>query len=171
MIERQGGIQWPYPSGTEYLAQERRLFEDEKYYHQDGKAKFFFEPLRPAPEERNEEFPYVLLTGRGSVAQWHTQTRTGKVEMLRKMYPEEAYLEIHPNDAGRLEIKSGDWVTVSSRRGEIKARAAVGDSVNPGELFMPMHYVETNNLTYPAFDPYSREPSYKYAAVNIKPQC
>jgi assimilatory nitrate reductase catalytic subunit len=169
MIERQEGIQWPYPTGTESLAQERRLFEDGKYYHHDGKAKFLFEPLTPVPEEQSEEFPYVLLTGRGSVAQWHTQTRTGKVEMLRKMHPEEVYVEIHPDDADRLKIASGDWVAVSSRRGEVKARAAVGESVNPGELFMPMHYVETNNLTYPAFDPYSREPSYKYAAVNIKP--
>lgn len=58
---------------------------------------------------------------------------------------------------------------VRSRRGKVEVKAMVGDSVKSGELFMPMHYFETNQLTFPAFDPDSREPSYKYAAVNIEP--
>jgi assimilatory nitrate reductase catalytic subunit len=168
MIEKHGGIQWPYPENPEGLAQERRLFEDGKYYHSDGKARFFFDQVLSPPETASEEYPFVLLTGRGSVAQWHTQTRTGKVEKLRKLYPQEAYVEIHPDDAAGRGIQPNEWVLVTSRRGEIRVRAAVGDKVKPGELFMPMHYFETNKLTYPAFDPYSRQPSYKYAAVNIK---
>jgi len=87
---------------------------------------------------------------------------------LRKMYSEEVYVEIHPVDAMKLEIEQDDWIIVCSARGKVKARAAVGEKVKPGEVFMPMHYVETNKLTNPAFDPHSREPSYKYAAVNIR---
>ncbi len=102
------------------------------------------------------------------MAQWHTQTRTGKVEKLRKMHPAEAYVEIHWEDAAALGIQPNDRVRVSSRRGEVRVRAAVGDTVARGALFMPMHYAETNFLTFPAFDPVSREPSYKYAAVNMR---
>lgn len=167
MIERHGGIQWPFPEGAEALPGERRLFQDGKYYHVDGRAGFFFSDIASVPEATDVEYPLVLLTGRGSVAQWHTQTRTGKVGILRKMYPEEPYVAIHPEDAEKLNVEPDQWVLVSSRRGEIRARAAVRDTVNPGEVFMPMHYFETNRLTFPAFDPYSREPSYKYAAVRV----
>ncbi len=76
-------------------------------------------------------------------------------------------MRIHTDDARRVEIESGNLVIVSSERSKIEARAVVGDNVKPGMLFMPMHYFETNKLTYPAFDPFSREPSYKYAAVRI----
>ncbi|MBW1896129.1 MAG: molybdopterin-dependent oxidoreductase, partial [Deltaproteobacteria bacterium] len=96
MIEESGGIQWPFPEGSQALTQERRLFEDAKYYHLDGKAKFLFEEIAPPPESVSDQYPFLLLTGRGTVAQWHTQTKTGKVEMLRKMYSEEVYVEIHP---------------------------------------------------------------------------
>jgi assimilatory nitrate reductase catalytic subunit len=170
MIDRQGGIQWPFPEDGISRGQERRLFEDGRYFHPDGKAKFFFSDIMPVPEEPGKDYPFVLLTGRGTVAQWHTQTRTGKVEMLKKMYPEDAYVEINPEDAERLNIKQNGKVIVRSKRGKVEVKAMVGDSVKSGELFMPMHYFETNQLTFPAFDPDSKEPSYKYAAVNIEPK-
>jgi assimilatory nitrate reductase catalytic subunit len=109
----------------------------------------------------------ILLTGRGSVAQWHTQTRTDKVEMLRKLYPARAYVQINPLDAAALGIAEGEQVRVVSRRGEVGAQAALTEEVRPGQVFMPMHYFETNQLTFPAFDPYSAEPSYKLAAVKL----
>jgi assimilatory nitrate reductase catalytic subunit len=168
MIDEQGGIQWPYPEGSGSLDQERRLFEDGKFYHTDGRAKFIFEDIAPIPENTDAEYPYVLLTGRGTVAQWHTQTRTGKAEILKRMYPADVYVEINPLDAKELKVEQDEWVVVSSKRGEVRAKAVVRDTVQPGQLFMPMHYVETNTLTFPAFDPYSRQPSYKLAAVNIK---
>jgi assimilatory nitrate reductase catalytic subunit len=168
MIEEHGGIQWPFLEGAAAPVQERRLFEEGRFFHPDGKARFFFEAIAPVPESTNHEYPFVLLTGRGAVAQWHTQTRTGKVEALRKMYPGDPYVTIHPSDAERIGIQSGEWIVVTSKRGEVRVRAAVNDSVKQGEVFMPMHYFETNHLTFPCFDSYSREPSYKYAAVNIK---
>jgi assimilatory nitrate reductase catalytic subunit len=169
MIEQSGGIQWPCPQGLDSFAQERRLYEDEKYFHDDGKARFAFTGIEPAPESPDEAYPFVLLTGRGTVVQWHTQTRTDKVDMLKKMHPAEVYVDIHSLDAARLGIEQGQWTLVRSRRGEIHARASIGEKVRPGNVFMPMHYFETNELTFPFFDPVSHEPSYKYAAVNLEP--
>ncbi len=112
----------------------------------------------------------MLITGRGSVAQWHTQTRTGKVEKLRKLYPSGVYLEINPDDAERLNIEHGEMVTVRSKRDTITVCARVSEIVGPGQVFLPMHYFETNRLTKASFDPFSGQPSYKIAAVDLKPK-
>jgi assimilatory nitrate reductase catalytic subunit len=109
----------------------------------------------------------VLLTGRGSAAQWHTQTRTGKSAVLRRLYPNEPYVEINPQDARPLRIRSGNRVVVSSQRGRLHARALLTPAVQPGQLFMAMHYEATNRLTHPAFDPYSHQPAYKACAASV----
>jgi len=168
MIEDNFGIQWPFPESVNSFENERRLFEDGRYYFADGKARFFFEDISDPPEKPSDEFPFILLTGRGSVAQWHTLTRSNKSEMLRRYSPPEAYVEINQADAKRFSIDQNEWVVVSSKRGEIKAKAKLGDNVQPGQVFIPMHYREANILTFPAFDPYSRQPSFKYSAVNVK---
>ena len=169
MLDAQGGIQWPCPvdTPTPPAGAERRLFEDGRYYHPDGRAKFLFEDPRPLPEPPSDRYPFVLLTGRGSAAQWHTQTRTAKSAVLRKLYPDAVYVEINPSDARRLGIRSNDRVGVESRRGRIEATAFVTRSVQPGHLFVPMHYEVTNRLTDAIFDPYSKQPSYKACAVNL----
>jgi len=87
--------------------------------------------------------------------------------VLRQLYPENVYVEINPEDAKRLKIEPNEMVTISSRRGTIKASAFITGTVQPGQLFVPMHYAVTNHLTYPAFDPYSRQPSYKACAVSL----
>ncbi len=167
MLEEQGGIQWPLPEGTPLENQERRLFEDGKFFHPDGKARFIFESPRPPAEEPCADYPFALLTGRGTSAQWHTQTRTGKSAVLRTMYPAEVYVEINPEDACKFSIRDGQWVYISTRRAEVKARARVMPSVQEGQIFMPMHYAATNCLTMPSFDPYSHQPSYKMAAARV----
>ena len=169
MMEERGGIQWPYPEGEGYEETERRLFEDGNFFHPDRKARFIFENIAQVPEKEGGEYPFILLTGRGSVDQLHTQTRTCKVEMLRRMYPAEPYVEINPEDAHSLGVGPADWVTVRSRRDEVRVKVAEAERVGKGVVFMAMHYSETNRLTFPAFDPQSREPSYKYAAVAISP--
>jgi assimilatory nitrate reductase catalytic subunit len=121
------------------------------------------------PEAPDHQFPLLLLTGRGSVAQWHTQTRTGKSAALRKLYPQNVYVEINPEDARRCGIRPGQMVAVESPRGKIKAKAAVTYTVRPGQVFLPMHYEVANKLTHPSFDPYSNQPSYKACAVRIRP--
>ena len=166
-IDEAGGIQWPYPAGSTGLAPERRLFEDGRFYHPDGKARFVFEDPRPVAEAVSPEFPLVLLTGRGSSAQWHTQTRTAKSAVLRSLGVEEPYVEISPDDAAARSLLSGQWAVLRSPRGEMRARVHITPTVGGGQVFVPMHYVETNLLTNPSFDPYSRQPSYKSGAVEV----
>lgn len=172
MLDEHGGVQWPFPSedGGRPPAQERRLFEDGQFFTPDRRARFLFDPPQPAPEVADAAFPFILLTGRGTSAQWHTGSRTGKSDVLRKLAPATIYVEINPVDAKRLGIESGAEVKVSSRRAEIGATAFVTATVQAGQLFIPMHYRETNRLTFPAFDPHSRQPSYKACAVMIKPR-
>jgi assimilatory nitrate reductase catalytic subunit len=168
MLERYGGIQWPMPEGSGPPEAERRLFTDGKFCHADGRAKFLFDPPRPMPEVPSLQYPLTLLTGRGTVSQWHTQTRTGKSAVLRKLYPQGAYIEIHPRDARERGIEPLERVEVSSRRGQVVVKAMVTPTVGPGQVFMPMHYGETNALTLPHFDPHSRQPSYKDCAVQVR---
>ncbi len=167
MIKERGGIQWPYPQNSPDDRVHRRLFEDGTFFTDDGKVKLLTTDIVPVPEPTDDAYPFVLLTGRGSTVQFHTQTRTGKVAMLRKSYPAEVYIEISPDDAQRLEISDGEMVEVRSRRGTSRVAAQVTDEMAPGQVFMPMHYMETNPLTFPAFDPYSFEPNYKWAAVHV----
>lgn len=168
-IDRAGGIQWPCTSQTESpLRQERRLFEDGKFFTVDQRARFVFSKRQADPEPPDAAYPLRLLTGRGSSAQWHTQTRTGKSEVLRKLSPRRNYLEIHPDDAEKFAIINGDKVVVSSRRGTIRVNAFVTSAVPPGSVFLPMHESETNRITLGVFDPHSRQPSYKSCAVRIE---
>jgi assimilatory nitrate reductase catalytic subunit len=148
---------------------ERRLFSDGRFYHADGRAKFLFEESRPLPEPVNEQFPLLLNTGRGTAAQWHTQTRTGKSKVLRKLAPERLILEISPADARRFGIAPHSRVTVSSRRGAISATALLTPTTPEGQVFLPMHDPATNRLTDAIFDPYSRQPAYKACAVAVSP--
>lgn len=167
-IEEQGGIQWPFAaSETEPPQQQRRLFEDGRYFHENGRARFIFSEPTKMPEAPSEQYPFVLLTGRGTASQWHTQTRTRNSDVLRKLYPNRIYVEINPEDAQKHSVQPNDLIFVESQRGRLKARAFITQSVQPGQLFIPMHYEETNQLTDAVFDPHSSQPSYKCCAVRI----
>jgi anaerobic selenocysteine-containing dehydrogenase len=169
MLDEMRGVQWPLPEGrAPERAEERRLFEDGVFYHADGKAKLWFEEPRKQPESVDKNYPLLLLTGRGSSSQWHTGTRTDKSPVLRKLYSAAPYVEINPKDARELGVLQNEWVVVESRRGHLVARAFVSHVVQPGQCFIPMHYAKTNQLTFAAFDPYSRQPSYKNCAVRIR---
>lgn len=193
-LDRAGGVQWPWPKNPEGREEkhaegqngehgenrdggaptsdppaQRRLFENGKFFTSDGRARFVFDQPAADPEPPCDEFPLRLLTGRGSSAQWHTQTRTKKSEVLRKLSPRENHLEIHPEDAAALGIESGGRVSVRSRRGEIELKAFVTATVPPGSVFIPMHEEATNRLTLAVFDPHSRQPSYKSCAVRVAP--
>ena len=121
------------------------------------------------PEPPCVNYPFLLLTGRGTSAQWHTQTRTGKSDVLRKLYPQNIYFEINPADAARLGIAPDSKARVWSRRAQLLATAFITETVQQGQIFIPMHYPEVNQLTFAAFDPYSRQPSYKACAVAVAP--
>jgi assimilatory nitrate reductase catalytic subunit len=171
-LDEEGGIQWPLPaavtSGEWRVTSERRLFADGKFFHADCKAKFIFDLPRPVAEPANAEFPFVLLTGRGTSAQWHTNTRTEKSDVLRKLYPANAYAEINPADAKRLNILPNKKIVIISRRARIECAAFVTASVQSGQIFIPMHYGIANKLTRADFDPHSRQPNYKHCAVRVE---
>ncbi|MEZ6098615.1 MAG: molybdopterin oxidoreductase family protein [Pirellulaceae bacterium] len=167
-IERAGGVQWPCQTSPSTLPNQRRLFGDGRFYHTDQRARFIFDATVPPPELPDEQYPFVALTGRGSVSQWHTQTRTNKSPVLRKMHPARPYVELHPDDARRLNIHPHDIVTVRSRRGAAEVTAFITPTVGRGQVFLPMHYETTNRLTLAHFDPHSHQPSYKYSCVNIQ---
>jgi anaerobic selenocysteine-containing dehydrogenase len=169
MLDAADGVQWPLPESQNLNAAERRLFEDGVFHHPDGKARFVFGEPQPMAEPTDATYPFLLLTGRGTSAQWHTQTRTAKSGVLRLLYPENVYAEINPADAARAGIKSDSWVEIASRRGRLKACAFVTSTVAAGQIFIPMHYAATNQLTHPSFDSHSRQPSYKACAVSVKP--
>jgi assimilatory nitrate reductase catalytic subunit len=169
MLDECGGVQWPLPEGHPTFSNQRRLFEDGKFFTADGQAKFIFDEPRPVVEPTDLEFPFVLLTGRGTSAQWHTGSRTDKSDVLRALAPAKCYVEINPADAARLNIGSNNRVRISSRRASIVAKAFITPTVQAGQIFIPMHYPEANRLTHPSFDPHSRQPNYKHCAVNIAP--
>jgi anaerobic selenocysteine-containing dehydrogenase len=163
-LDEAGGIQWPY---TAPVMQERRLFEDGKFYHPDGKARLLFSHPAQLPESSDAEYPFTLLTGRGTSSQWHTQSRTAKSPVLRKLAPSNAYVEMHPEDASALSLSDHEMVSIRSRRGEMQATVYLAPTMQRGQVFIPMHYPELNRLTHPSFDPHSRQPNYKACAVVI----
>jgi assimilatory nitrate reductase catalytic subunit len=163
-----GGVQWPLPAGQDVPAQAaRRLFADGRFFTSDGRARFVFAEPTPLPEPARGDYPFTLLTGRGTSAEWHTLTRTSPV--LRKLAPSEPHVEIHPDDAAALAIAPAERVRVRSRRGAIELRAFVTPTVPRGHVFVPMHVEAANVLTFPAVDPESRQPAYKASAVALEP--
>ncbi len=172
-IGQAGGIQWPYTereaASGHQLPVERRLFTDAQFHHLDRRARLVFEQPRPLTENLSDSYPLLLLTGRGSASQWHTQTRTSKSAILRKLYPEHPFVEINPLDARRLRIEQNASVLIESQRGRMRATAFLTHNVQPGQVFVPMHYEGTNRLTDAVFDPYSKQPSYKACAVRVRP--
>ncbi|EOU1755323.1 molybdopterin-dependent oxidoreductase [Clostridium perfringens] len=163
------GVQWPCREGEELESDERRLFEDGKYYTPSGKAKLIFEDVTENPNSTNEEFPFNLNTGRGTVGQWHTHTRTREIKAVTNIVSQKAYVDINRKDAERLNIKENDEVLIHSSNGHTsKFIARLTDNLKEKDLYAPIHYIETNLLTPSVFDPYSKEPSYKTVQVNIE---
>ncbi len=169
MVHELGGVQWPLPLGTTAtVAEQRRLFADGRFFHADGRARFCFGEPRPVREATSRRYPLVLLTGRGSSGQWHTQTRTSKSALLRTLYPEDPQVEMAPGDADELGVVADEWVEVASARGSMRARVLVTPTVQRGQVFLAMHHPDVNRLTFPSVDPQSRQPSFKHCAVVVR---
>lgn len=168
-LDDAGGIQWPFPRHSPDTATQRRLFADGIFPTATGKAKLLVSPPSPLPEPPDAEYPFILLTGRGASSQWHTLTRTSKSDVLSKLSPAGPWVEIHPDDAASLALAHGDPASISSRRGQLTAITYIAPTVQPGQVFIPMHYPEVNRLTHSSFDPHSRQPNYKACAVRIQP--
>lgn len=138
-----------------------------------GRAAFFARPHLLPDEMPDDDYPFLLNTGR-LAHQWHTMTKTGKVAKLNKLNPG-PFVEIHPDDAARLEIADDDSIEIASRRGRAVMPAVVTDRVRPGNCFAPFHwndvfgeYLSINAVTNDAVDPTSQQPGYKACAVTLK---
>jgi predicted molibdopterin-dependent oxidoreductase YjgC len=160
----QGGIQWPCPSadhpGTEYLYKEG---------FPKGKIPFVPVAYTPAAEIADAEYPYVLTTGR-NLFQYHSGSMTRRVQQIEQ-HAGTPYVEIHPSDGQKLNIRDGDRVKVISRRGEVELGARVTKKVPEGVVFIPMHYREAaaNVITNDALDPVVKIPEFKVCAVKLVP--
>ncbi|MFJ3892550.1 molybdopterin-dependent oxidoreductase [Streptomyces sp. NPDC090083] len=137
-----------------------------------GRAVFHARPHLPAAELPDDDYPFVLNTGRLQ-HQWHTLTKTGRVAKLNKLNPG-PFVELHPLDARELGIAEGDSVEVASRRGRAVLPAVVTDRVLPGCCFAPFHwndlfgeYLSVNAVTSDAVDPVSFQPEFKVCAVSL----
>jgi formate dehydrogenase major subunit len=131
-----------------------------------GLGKFHGVEHIPPDEVPDEEYPFVLSTGR-RLFHYHTGTMTRK-GMLDEQMPAD-YLEVNCADAKNLGIADGDKVQLSSRRGSIEIPAKIADTVPPGVVFASFHFSETpvNQLTNPKFDAISKIPEFKVCAVNV----
>jgi anaerobic selenocysteine-containing dehydrogenase len=134
-----------------------------------GRAFLKAARYHPAPEEPSEEFPLRLTTGR-TAYQFHTRTKTARARPLQAAAPD-PWVEVSPEDATRMGIKEGDLVRVVSPRGSLEAPARIADIV-AGVVFVPFHYGggpgAANEATLTAWDPVSKQPLFKVAAVRLE---
>ncbi|SFL82775.1 molybdopterin oxidoreductase [Nocardia asteroides NBRC 15531] len=137
------------------------------------RAVFFARPHLPAAELPDDDYPFLLNTGRLQ-HQWHTMTKTGKVAKLTKLNGT-PFVEVHPDDAQRLGLASGDQLEIASRRGRAVLPVQISDRVRPGDCFAPFHwndeqgeYLTINAVTNDAVDPASLQPEFKACAVALR---
>ncbi len=164
-------FQWPRPAGTPQ--KETRFFADGGYYTADGRARFVATPFRAPAQTVSQALPFLLNTGRLR-DQWHTMTRTSRAPRLMLHAPEPC-LEIHPADAGRLGIASGELVEVESARGSVVLRLAEQPAQRPGDVFAPIHWTDqlasrarVDTLVAPICDPISGQPESKATPVAVR---
>lgn len=185
---RRAPLQWPCPPEgagdrnpiryvNDGVSQHRLVREDGSvprlaFPTPTGRAAFFARPHLPPDEMPDDDYPFLLNTGR-LPHQWHTMTKTGKVAKLNKLNPG-PFVEIHPDDAARLQVCDDDPVEIASRRGRAVLPAVVSDRVRPGNCFAPFHwndafgeYLSINAVTNDAVDPISSQPEFKACAVTL----
>ncbi|MEW8958380.1 MAG: nitrate reductase [Moorella sp. (in: firmicutes)] len=187
LLERKGGVQWPCPEGGRETP---RLYsngvfptrpEEAQGYgafnNPEGRARLWAVSYVPPPEVPDEEFPFWLNTGR-IIEHYHTRTKTKRIPELQALAPE-AYVEINPQDADRLQVAEGEVVRVVTRRGWVEVPARLTEVVAPGEVFIPFHFGDldpgegrkrraANLLTGRFVDPLSGQPRTKAGACRIE---
>lgn len=178
-LRKESGIKWPCPTedhpGTNirYVrGKDPNIPKDHpnKYHFYgkpDGRAVIWFRPYKPAAEEPDAEYPYVLTTGR-VIDHWHTGTMTMKVPELKRSFPK-AYVEVNNEDAKTLGIQNGDDVLLETRRDKMVFQAKVSDVCRKGLVFVPWYDANLliNKLTKDAIDPGSKQPEFKICATKV----
>ncbi|MDQ6901506.1 MAG: molybdopterin-dependent oxidoreductase [Bacteroidota bacterium] len=172
ILKNKNTVQWPYPkkstgNGT------KRLFTDKRFFTPSKKAIIHSFPDANESEQPNEEWPLILTTGRIR-DQWHTMSKTGMVNKL-KQHLSESFLEINPHDAVKRNIHDGALIAVENKRGTVRVKAKYSNDIKRGVVFLPMHWGKilnndlnrANNLTNNLLDPKSRQPDFKFSAVQV----
>ncbi|HMB64349.1 MAG TPA: molybdopterin-dependent oxidoreductase [Eudoraea sp.] len=172
-LKNEGSFQWPVPHNTHPGTP--RLFEDHIFFTADEKAHFNApQKIFNQSEQTSREFPLILNTGRVR-DQWHTRTKTGKVKRLLTHIPE-PYLEMNKVDAYLRKLNDGDVAVVKNSRGEVRVKVKVNFDIRERVVFLPMHWGKilnndfgrANNITNDLVDPVSKEPDFKYCAVQVE---
>lgn len=178
VLKSQPGAMWPYVDGKStqwrFNAKYDPACSNGKDFHfygkTDGKAVIWQRPYEPAAEEPDAEYPFWLGTGR-VVEHWHTGSMTRRIPVLHQAMPH-AYVELHPADAERMQINTGDKVKLTTRRGEIVLPASVNQRGVPApmQVFVPFfdENMLINDITLDSFCPISKEPDYKKCAVKVE---
>ncbi|HEV8287145.1 MAG TPA: molybdopterin-dependent oxidoreductase [Chitinophagaceae bacterium] len=173
ILKEKRSVQWPYTKminghGT------ARLFTDKKFYTASQKAIIHSFPGDNKSEPPDNNFPLILTTGRIR-DQWHTMSKTGKVNKLNQ-HVAESFLEINPDDAMQRGIAENQLVEVFNKRGQVRVKAKFSEDIKQGVVFLPMHWGKilnndlnrANNLTNNLVDPTSKEPDFKFSAVQVR---
>jgi sulfite reductase (NADPH) flavoprotein alpha-component len=176
LLEKEGAFTWPLgPAGGAQEIKRRYVTPDGgmRFPTANGRARFWARPYLPNAEMPDDEYPFVLLTGRVA-HQWHTRTKTGQVPALNKLNPG-PYLEINAADAADLGVAAGEMVRVSSRRGDLRLPARPSAHIQPGCCWAPIHWndlfapgIAVNAVTSENACPESHQPELKYCAVRLE---
>lgn len=167
-IEKENGVFWPCPK--EDAPGVERLFEDGRFFHPDGRARFLAVPHHAPPEPTDEQYPLTLTTGR-LMHHYLTGVQTRRTPALNEQAPE-PLLYIHPDTAKEWLLEDGKKACIRSRRGEIHLKVRADPAIRRDTVFVPMHWggeKGVNRLTLPELDPESRMPSFKACAVRVEP--
>ncbi|HEX7914114.1 molybdopterin-dependent oxidoreductase [Rudaea sp.] len=178
MLERDGPQQWPYRTGD--VVGTARLYTNGHFATPNGRARFATIEARAPAETTDWHYPLALTTGRLR-DQWHGMSRTGTLPQAFDHAGEPA-IEIHPADAARIGVETGDFVHITSRRASIVLPVHTSDAQAPGQTFVAMHWGEEfvsglpttavshgiNALLPRAFDPVSKQPELKHAAIAVR---
>jgi formate dehydrogenase major subunit len=165
-LEAEGSI--VYPCLKEGDPGEAVIFT-ETFESENGLGKFVPADIVPPAERPDEEYPFVLITGR-MLEHWHTGSMTRRSNVLDALEPE-AVATINPISLDEMGVKPGEMITLSTRRGEISMIARSDESVPTGAVFMAFCYYEAavNKLSNAALDPDAKIPEFKYCAVKVTP--
>ena len=164
-LEQEGAV--TYPSFSETDPGQPIVFGD-GFPRTEGRAKFTPAGLIPPDETPDENYPFILITGR-QLEHWHTGSMTRRATVLDVLEPE-AIVQVNPKTLRKLGLAAGGRVRISTRRGNIEVMARADRAVCEDNLFLPFTYVEAaaNLLTNAALDPYGKIPEFKFSAAKVE---
>ncbi len=173
ILKEKQSVQWPFTKETNEFGTPR-LFTDKQFHTPSKRAIIHSVDDVNQSEKTSDNLPLILTTGRIR-DQWHTMSKTGKVSKL-KQHTSNSYLEIHSEDAAKRKIKEDELVEIFNGRGTVRVKAKICPDIKKGVVFLPMHWGKilnsdlnrANNLTNNLIDPVSKEPDFKFSAVQVE---